>query len=111
AHRVVADERVTGLARGAGKLAVHMLVEDRLSRLEDLAVKRLDLARQLVAQDVPEGAAEVLVRGEAVHPGQGLVHTDVAKGRVHERHADWSRGEDRVEDGERFACLEPRRVR
>ena len=110
-HRVVADERVAGLARLAGKLAVRVLVEDRLSGLEDLAVERLDLVRQLVPVDVPECPAEVFVRREAVHPGQRLVHADVAKGRVHERHADWSRRENGVEDGERLARLQPRGIR
>ena len=90
---------------------MRVLVEDRLSGLEDLAVERLDLVRQLVPVDVPECPAEVFVRREAVHPGQRLVHADVAKGRVHERHADWSRRENGVEDGERLARLQPRGIR
>ena len=62
---------------------MHVLVEDRLSGLEYLAMQRLDLARDLVAEDVPQGPTEVLVCREAVHPGEGLVHANIPKGRVH----------------------------
>ena len=56
--RVVADEPVTNLGRVTRQCALDVEIEDRLARLEDLGVQRLDLVGQRVAEHVAESPAE-----------------------------------------------------
>ena len=77
-----------------------MEIEDGLTGLEHLAVKRLDLRGELLAEDVPERAAEVLLDGDPVQRRECVVHPYIAEVRVHERQADGRRGEHGVDDRE-----------
>ena len=76
-------------------------IEDGLAGLENLAVNRLDLRRELVAEDVAQSASGVLLRRQAVHLRERVVHANVVEARVHQRQADRCGREDCVDDGNR----------
>ena len=79
-----------------------MQIEDGLAGLEHLAVHWLDFRRELVAEDVAQSAAEVLLRRQAVHLRERVVHANVVEVRVHQRQADRCGREDCVDDGQRL---------
>ena len=102
ADRVVADQPVSRLGGRVGRSPLDGKVEDRLAGLEHVPVVRLDRSRQLVPDHVADRAPEMLLRGKPVDAGEGVVHADVVKARVHERQADRRGGEHRVDDSQRL---------
>ena len=97
--RVVADEPVTRLARLAGRRTLEVEVEDRLARLEDLAMEGLDLVCERVTEHVSKASAEVFFGGYPVQGRERVVYPDIAKGGIHECESDGSCSKDRIEDG------------
>jgi hypothetical protein len=117
-NRVVADEPVPCVVRRRRQRPLDVEIEDGLARLEHLAMERLDLGGELLAEHVSERAAEVLVDGNPVQRRERLVHPHIAEVRVHERQSDRRRSENGVDDGEGllrvaarvFGCAEQARV-
>lgn len=110
AHRVVADQPVARVFGHSGDGLLDVQVEDGLAGLEDLAMERLDLRRQVFAENLAQSAAEVCFGRSPIHPCQGVVHAHVVEARIHEREADRSGSEEGVDYGQRLLRFVPCRL-